>query len=58
MIADERTGRRCYGLELDPAYVDTAIRRWQALTGGKARHAASERLFDDLAREAEAGDVA
>ncbi len=58
VIAAERTGRRCYGLELDPAYVDTAIRRWQALTGGSARHAASGRLFDDLAREAEAGDAA
>jgi len=27
VIAAERTGRRCYGLELDPAYVDTIIRR-------------------------------
>ena len=54
VIAAERTGRCCYGLELDPAYVDTAIRRWQALTGGTARHAASGRRFDDLANEAEA----
>jgi DNA modification methylase len=52
VIAAERTGRRCYGLELDAAYVDTAIRRWQAQTGGSARHAASGRSFDDLAREA------
>jgi DNA modification methylase len=52
VIAAERTGRRCYGLELDTAYVDTAIRRWQAQTGGSARHAASGRSFDDLAREA------
>jgi len=29
MIAAERTGRRCYGLELDPLYVDTIVRRWQ-----------------------------
>jgi DNA modification methylase len=56
VIAAERTGRRCYGLELDPIYVDTAIRRWQALTGEKARHAASGRPFDDLANEAEAAD--
>jgi DNA modification methylase len=28
-IAAERTGRRCYGLELDPRYVDTIVRRWQ-----------------------------
>jgi len=58
VIAAERTGRRCYGLELDPAYVDTIIRRWQALTSGSARHAASGRGFDDLAREAEAANAA
>jgi DNA modification methylase len=33
VIAAERTGRVCYGLELDPCYVDGAIRRWQAHTG-------------------------
>jgi DNA modification methylase len=58
IIAAERTGRRCYGLELDPAYIDTIIRRWQTQTGGSARHAASDRCFDELAGEAEAGDAA
>ena len=58
VIAAERTGRRCYGLELDPAYVDTIIRRWQAQTGCSARHAVTGRSFDDLAREAEAADAA
>jgi DNA modification methylase len=58
IIAAERTGRRCYGMELDPVYVDTIIRRWQAQTGRTARHAASNRTFDDLAREAEAADAA
>jgi hypothetical protein len=58
VIAAERTGRRCCGLELDPLYVDTIIRRWQKLTGGSARHAASGRSFDDLAREAEAANAA
>jgi DNA modification methylase len=58
VIAAERTGRRCYGLELDPAYVDTIIRRWQAQTGGSARHAARGRSFDDLACGAEAADAA
>jgi DNA modification methylase len=57
VIAAERTGRRCYGLELDPVYVDTIVRRWQAQTGGSAHHAASGRSFDDLAREAEAADA-
>ena len=57
VIAAERTGRHCCGLELDPVYVDTAIRRWQALTGERARHAASGHNFDDLAAEAEAANA-
>jgi DNA modification methylase len=57
VIAAERTGRRCYGLELDPTYVDTTIRRWEALTGGSARHAGTGRSFDDLTRELEASDA-
>jgi DNA modification methylase len=47
VIAAERTGRRCYGLELDPLYVDTIIRRWQAFTRGSARHA-SGRSFNEI----------
>ena len=58
LIAAERTGRRCHALELDAGYVDTTVRRWQALTGEKARHAISGRSFDDLADEAEAADAA
>jgi DNA modification methylase len=58
VVAAERTGRLYYGVELDPVYVDTAIRRWQTLTGKKANHAASGRRFDDLADEAEAANAA
>jgi DNA modification methylase len=58
VIAAERTGRRCYGIELDAGYADTIIRRWQALTGGSALHGISGRSFDDLAREAEATNAA
>jgi DNA modification methylase len=58
VIAAERTSRRCYGLELDPLYVDTVIRRWQKLTDGSARHAASGRSFDALAREAGVANAA
>ena len=50
LIAAERTGRICYGMELDPRYVDTAIRRWQRYTGESAVHATSKKRFDDLAR--------
>jgi DNA modification methylase len=50
-------GRRCYGLELDPLYVDTLVRRWQALTGESARHAASGRPFNEIQAEAEERDA-
>jgi DNA modification methylase len=53
VIAAERTGRRCYGLELDPVYVDTVVRRWQTYTGERARHAISGRFFDELQAEAQ-----
>jgi DNA modification methylase len=36
IIAAEITGRVCHGIELSPAYVDVAIKRWQAFTGQKA----------------------
>ncbi len=53
VIAAERTGRICYGIELDPKYVDTAVRRWQRFTGMRAVHGDSGRSFDDLEKEAE-----
>jgi len=37
LIACERTGRICYGMELEPLYVDTARMRWEAFTGEKAK---------------------
>jgi DNA modification methylase len=42
LLAAERTGRRCYGVELDPLYVDTAIQRWQRMTGHKAHNRLGE----------------
>jgi DNA modification methylase len=56
LIAAERTGRRCYGMELDPLYVDVAIRRWQKLTNLPARHSVTGQLFDALEVETETGD--
>lgn len=49
VIAAERTGRRCYGLELDPLYVDVIIRRWQAFTGDVARLFRTGQTFDEIA---------
>jgi DNA modification methylase len=36
LIAAERTGRKARALEIDPAYVDVAIRRWEQMTGKSA----------------------
>jgi DNA modification methylase len=54
LIAAERTSRRCYGLELDPIYVDTIIRRWQAFTRGDAHHQLTGKTFGDVEAEVEA----
>ncbi|WP_278029118.1 site-specific DNA-methyltransferase [Roseicyclus salinarum] len=64
LLAAEKTGRRARLIELDPAYVDVAIRRWQDLTGKDAILASSGQTFEDRSRAAgamtesmEAGDV-
>lgn len=51
VIAAERTGRICYGIELDPVYVDTVIRRWEAYTGEQARHVGTGKTFDEIAQD-------
>jgi DNA modification methylase len=48
LIAAERVGRVCYGIEIDRLYVDTAIRRWQRYTGNHAVHVRTGRSFDDI----------
>lgn len=45
MIAAETTRRRCLGVEIDPAYVDVIVRRWEAFTGAKAVLAGDGRTF-------------
>jgi hypothetical protein len=49
LIAAERVGRRCFGIDIDPLYVDVAIRRWQRHTGGHAILAATGQAFDTVA---------
>ena len=55
VIAAERTGRTCYGIELDPGYVDTVVRRWQKFTGLEAMHQDTGQTFTQ--REQEASNV-
>ena len=48
LIGCEKKGRKCYGMELDPKYVDVIIKRWQDYTGKKAIHAESGEQFTKL----------
>ncbi len=41
LIAAEQLGRRCYAMELEPTFVEVAVRRWEAFTGRKAERQAS-----------------
>ena len=45
IIACQQLGRRCLAMELSPAYVDLAVRRWQNFTGRPAVHAATGKEF-------------
>lgn len=36
LIAAEKTGRKCYGMEIEPGYVDVILQRWENFTGKKA----------------------
>jgi DNA modification methylase len=49
LIAAQRSGRRCVGIELDPKYVDTAIRRWERFTGEEAILAETGGTFAQIA---------
>ena len=51
IIAAETTGRACLAMELDPAYVDVAVRRWEAFTGGEAVLEGDGRSFAEIATE-------
>jgi len=49
LLAAERVGRICYGIEIDPLYVDVAIRRWQRYTGGQATLQSTGKTYDGVA---------
>ncbi len=58
IIAAEKTGRVGYALELDPGYVDVAVRRWQRLTGESAVHADTCLAFEEIAESRAQADGA
>jgi len=51
IIAGEMEGRSIYAMELSPAYVDVAVKRWQDFTGEKATIEADGQTFDHRAEE-------
>jgi len=51
LIAAQTSGRTCVALEIDPAYVDVAVRRWQSFAGKQAVRVSDGRAFDALQPE-------
>lgn len=49
ILVAERVGRRAYGIEIDPFYVDTAVRRWIAAYQSDIIPEGSGLTFDDVA---------
>jgi DNA modification methylase len=50
ILAAEKTGRRGYGMDLDPQYVDTTIERWQRMTAQAAVHVCGK-TFEEMRTE-------
>lgn len=52
LVAAQSVGRFCIGIEIDPLYVDVAIRRWQAFTGEIAKRALDGTTFQQVEQQA------
>ncbi|MEI9922765.1 MAG: DNA methyltransferase [Bradyrhizobium sp.] len=48
LIAAQSCGRVCFGIEIDPLFVDVVIRRWQAFTGETAKRASDGMRFETI----------
>ncbi len=51
LIATEKTGRHGCGIEIDPQYVDVAVRRWQGYSGKPARLDGCNASFEEIAEQ-------
>lgn len=51
IIAAEMTGRSCHAIELNPAYVDVAVKRWQEFTGQEARLEGENKTFAEVQKQ-------
>lgn len=55
VVAAEKTGRRCFGVEYEPKFVDVTIRRWMRLTGRQAVLIETGETFEEVAERRLAG---
>jgi len=51
LLAAEQTGRRCYGVEIEPGYVDVTLQRWMKETGEIPIHAQTNLHFNEIAEQ-------
>ena len=51
LVACDHTSRACRGIDIDPAYVDVAVRRWQRLSGADAMLESSGETFEVVAAQ-------
>jgi DNA modification methylase len=58
ILVAERVGRRAYTLEVEPRFVDVAIKRWQAFSRKDAIHAETGLTFDEVASKHTAAPAA
>ena len=58
IIAAEKVRRVAYGIEIDPQYVDVAVRRWQRYTGRDAVLVGSDETFDEVGERRSAEQLA
>lgn len=51
LVACEQLGRKCYAIEIEPRYVDVAVRRWEKLTGREAVLDGTNKTWKQVARD-------
>ena len=51
LIAAQQTERICFGLDIDPKYVDVAVLRWQGMSGKKATLDGDGPTFEEVGQE-------
>jgi hypothetical protein len=57
IVAAEGTSRVCYGMEIDPAYVDMAVERWEKFTSKHTVLAGDGRTFQEVSASRTSGEL-